>query len=91
DKLKEIEASEGTLLDHTAILFGGSQVSSHSGKSFPTILAGGKALGFKHGHHTRWKGDTRSMSDLYLTILQQIGCPVSSFKESAGPMSELLV
>ena len=31
------------------------------------------------------------MSDLYLTILQQLGCPVNSFKESAGPISELLV
>ena len=29
-------------------------------------------------------------SDLYLTILQQLGCPVKSFKESSGPISELL-
>ncbi|MDA9963168.1 hypothetical protein N9D63_09815 [Opitutales bacterium] len=40
DKLKEIRASDGTLLDHTAILFGGAQTASHVGSSFPTILAG---------------------------------------------------
>ena len=52
DKLKSIEAKDGTLLDHSVLLFGGSQISSHSGGSFPTILAGGKNLGFKHlGHH----------------------------------------
>ncbi len=91
DKLKDIRASDGTLLDHTAILFGGAQTASHVGSSFPTILAGGKALGFKHGQHVKWPKDKRPMSDLYLTILQQLGCPVNSFKESAGPIGDLLV
>ncbi len=91
DKLKEIRASDGSLLDHTAILFGGAQTASHVGSSFPTILAGGKALGFKHGQHVKWQKDKRPMSDLYLTILQQLGCPVNSFKESVGPIGDLLV
>ena len=90
DKLKEIQASDGTLLDHTAILFGGAQTASHVGSSFPTILAGGKALGFKHGQHVKWSKDKRPVSDLYLTILQQLGCPVNSFKESVGPIGDLL-
>ena len=90
DKLKGIRASEGSLLDHTAILFGGAQTASHVGSSFPTILAGGKSLGFKHGQHVKWQKDKRPMSDLYLTILQQLGCPVNSFKESAGPIGDLL-
>ncbi|MBM3981921.1 MAG: DUF1552 domain-containing protein [Planctomycetes bacterium] len=90
DKLKAIRAADGTLLDHTVLLFGGAQISSHSGKSFPTLLAGGRKLGFKHGQHVKWEGDKRPMSDLYLTILQQLGCPVKSFKESAGPISEVL-
>ena len=90
DKLKDIQASDGTLLDHTAILFGGAQTASHVGSSFPTILAGGKALGFKHGQHVKWPKDKRPMSDLYLTILQQLGCPVNSFKESVGPIGDLL-
>lgn len=90
DKLKEIRSSDGTLLDHTAILFGGAQTASHVGSSFPTILAGGKALGFKHGQHVKWPKDKIPMSDLYLTILQQLGCPVNSFKESVGPIGDLL-
>ena len=91
DKLNAVEASEGTLLDHTALLRGGSQISSHSGSSFPMLLAGGKHLGFRHGQHLKWKGKKRAASDLYLTILQQLGCPVASFKESKGPISEILV
>lgn len=90
-KLESIPAKEGTLLDHTVLLLGGAQISSHSGKSFPTLLAGGKRLGFKHGQHVKWDGEKKPMSDLYLTILQQLGCPVTSFKESGGTLSELLV
>jgi len=90
DRLNSIEASDGTLLDHTALLLGGSQISSHSGSSFPLLLAGGNRLGFRHGQHLKWKGNERSASDLYLTILQQLRCPVESFKESKGTISELL-
>lgn len=90
DKLKAIRAKDGTLLDHTVLLLGGSQITSHSGKSFPMLLAGGKKLGFRHGQHVKWKNDTKPASDLYLTILQQLGCPVTSFKESTGPLSEVL-
>jgi hypothetical protein len=90
DKLKDIRATEGTLLDHTVLLLGGAQISSHSGKSFPTLLAGGRRLGFRHGQHIRYQQERKPMSDLYLTILQQLGCPVRSFKESSGPIGELL-
>lgn len=90
DKLNAIEASEGTLLDHTVLMMGGSQISSHSGSSFPLLFAGGKKLGFKHGQHLKWPGSTVSASDLYLTILQQLRCPVESFKESKGVISEIL-
>jgi len=90
DKLKAIPARDGTLLDHTVLLMGGSQISSHSGGSFPMLLAGGRKLGFKHGRHIKWPSGTKPASDLYLTILQQLGCPVKSFKESAGPITELL-
>jgi hypothetical protein len=89
-KLKGTRAADGTLLDHTVLLLGGAQISSHSGKSFPTLLAGGRKLGLRHGQHLKWDSDKRPMSDQYLTILQQLGCPVKSFKESAGPIGELL-
>lgn len=90
DKLRAIEASDGTLLDHTVLLLGGSQISSHSGGSFPMLLAGGRKLGFKHGQHVKWKSGTQPASNLYLTILRQLGCPVDSFKESTGVLSEIV-
>lgn len=91
DKLDGIEAVDGSLLDHSILLLGGSQTSSHNGSSFPMLIAGGKKLGFKHGQHLKWDRGTRAASDLYLTILQQMRCPVSEFKESKNAISELLV
>jgi hypothetical protein len=91
DKLKTIPAHDGTLFDHTVLMMGGSQISSHSGGSFPMLLAGGRKLGFKHGQHIKWPSGSKAASDLYLTILQQMGCPVKSFKESTGPIGDLLV
>lgn len=54
------------------------------------LLAGGHKLSFRHGQHLKWKQDEKSASDLYLTILQQMGCPVTTFKESRGLLGELL-
>lgn len=90
DRLAAVEGKDGNLLDHTVLLLGGSQISSHSGKSFPMLLAGGRNLGFRHGQHLKFEQGKKPASDLYLTILQQLGCPVKSFKESRGPISELL-
>jgi hypothetical protein len=90
DRLRAIPAKNGTLLDNTVLMMGGSQISSHSGGSFPMLLAGGHGLGFRHGQHVKWKNGTKPASDLYLTILQQMGCPVKSFKESTGPIAEIL-
>ncbi|MGB0145083.1 MAG: DUF1552 domain-containing protein, partial [Akkermansiaceae bacterium] len=90
DKLASIDAGDGSLLDHTTLMMGGSQISSHSGSNFPMMLAGGKKLGFKHGQHVKWQKNERSASDLYFTILQQLGCPVGGFKESKGDLSEIL-
>lgn len=81
DRLPSVEASDGTLLDHTVLLLGGSQISSHSRS---------RKLGFRQGQHLKWESGTRSASDLYLTILQQLGGPVTSFRESRGPISDLL-
>lgn len=90
DKRKGVRATDGTPLDHTVILFRGAQISSHSGKSFPTLLASGRKLGFNHGQHVKWDGDKTPISNLYLTILQQLGGPVKAFEESTGPLTEVL-
>ncbi len=53
DGLQSIDEGGEPLLDHTQILFGSGMAygHSHGNANLPTILAGGRALGLKHGHH----------------------------------------
>ena len=53
DALKSHREENGTLLDTTQVLWGSGMAygHSHGNANLPTILAGGKALGYKHGAH----------------------------------------
>jgi hypothetical protein len=53
DQLKEHKEENNTLLDTTQVLWGSGMAygHSHGNANLPTILAGGKALGYKHGTH----------------------------------------
>lgn len=53
DQLKEHRDGEGSLLDTTQVLWGSGMAygHSHGNANLPTIYAGGKSLGVKHGQH----------------------------------------
>jgi hypothetical protein len=53
DQLKSHQEEGQTLLDSTQVLWGSGMAygHSHGNANLPTILAGGRALGYKHGAH----------------------------------------
>lgn len=53
DRLSEVRDSEGPLIDTTMALYGSGMAygHSHGNANLPLVLAGGKALGIKHGRH----------------------------------------
>lgn len=53
DRLNEVEDAHGKLLDSTMVLYGSGMAygHSHGNANVPTILAGGRGLGLKHGQH----------------------------------------
>ncbi|MDB6175865.1 MAG: hypothetical protein JWL59_5176 [Chthoniobacteraceae bacterium] len=53
DQLKSHQEENGTLLDTTQVLWGSGMAygHSHGNANLPTIMAGGRALGYKHGTH----------------------------------------
>ncbi len=54
DQLKAYKEEDGqTLLDTTQVLWGSGMAygHSHGNANLPTLLAGGRALGYKHGQH----------------------------------------
>src|SRR5262249_345781 len=53
DKLAEVSERGESLLDRSMVLFGSgmSYGHSHGNANLPTIFAGGRALGIRHGQH----------------------------------------
>lgn len=53
DQLKAHQEDERSLLDSTQVLWGSGMAygHSHGNANLPTILAGGRGLGYKHGQH----------------------------------------
>ena len=78
------------MLDNTLVLFGCSNSKTHVNRDYPLMLAGGRNLGIKQGHfHDMSTRDAR-MSDLLLTMLQQIDVPASSFSDSNRVIEDIL-
>ncbi|MEK6234747.1 MAG: DUF1552 domain-containing protein [Planctomycetales bacterium] len=94
-RLGEIQESNGTLLDNTAIVFGSSTRYGHKNRDYPMLIAGGKNMGLRHGQYLNLeqkKGEAKPpLANAYVTLLQQCGLEVKSFADSTGVMSELLV
>jgi len=73
EQLKAHREENGTLLDTTQVLWGSGMAygHSHGNANLPMILAGGKALGYKHGQHVDFnlpkisKYDVSNASDHY--------------------------
>ena len=90
-KLKQTREQDGSLLDHSMILFGSNlgNASNHSTKNLPFLLAGG---GFKHGQHLAFNADEPPpLSNLYVSMLQRLGIEADKFGTSTGTLSGLEV
>ncbi len=81
---------EGSLLDHTIVFYGCSTSRTHQAVNYPLVLAGAKTMGFRHGQHRHFDESKHRLSDLYVTILQQLGLELDRFADSTGSLAELL-
>ena len=88
-RLHSTPEGDGTLLDHTVVLYGSSNSRTHQNRNYPLVLAGGSKLGLKHGHYRRYGNDV-PLSNLFVTMLDRIGVPLEGFSDSTAEMSDLL-
>ena len=83
---------DGSLLDHTLILFGSNMANSdaHNNDPLPQALIG-RGGGVRGGQHLHYPQDTPH-SNLLVTILDRVGVPGNEFEkfaDSTGPFSEV--
>jgi hypothetical protein len=87
--LKDTHEAGQTLLDRTMILYGSNlgDANAHSTTNLPTLFAGG---GFRHGQHLAFdKERNYPLPNLFVSVLQRMGIPASSFASGTGTMRGL--
>ena len=89
-KLRSTPDGDGTLLDHSLVLYGSGMSNSniHNHAPLPIVLAGGAAGKMKGGRHLKYPENT-PMANLLLTILDKAGVPQESVGDSTGLLSEV--
>jgi len=77
DKLKSTADGDGSLLDHSLVLYGSSLCdgNAHTHHDLPLVLAGGAAGQVKGGRHVKFPKET-PMNNLLLTMLDKAKVPV---------------
>src|SRR5580693_2189726 len=90
DRLKNTPDGDGSLLDHSMILYGSNMSNSnvHNHFPLPTLVAGGGAGQLKGGRHLKYPDHT-PMSNLLLTMLSKSGIPMDTLGDSTGVLENL--
>lgn len=89
-RLNKTQDGDGTLLDHSMVLYGCSISDSNKHEHFnlPTMLAGGAGGRISGGRHIKYKPGT-PMTNLYLNMLDAIGVQQDKFGDSTGRVEHL--
>src|SRR5215468_3819327 len=88
DKLRSTPDGDGSLLDHSMILYGAalSDANLHLYTDLPLMLVAGGVNGIKGGQHIRYPNRT-PMANLLLTMLDKAGVPnVTKLGDSTGKL-----
>jgi len=89
-KLKATSDGEGSLLDHSLLLYGSGigNPNIHDHTNLPILVAGGGATGLKGNRHLRHSRPT-PLANLHLTLLDRVGVRLDRFADSQGKVDGL--
>lgn len=90
DKLRSTRDGDGTLLDHSLIVYGSGIADGnlHTNEDLPILLAGGSIGKIKGGRHIRYPKGT-PLTNLYLSMFEIAGVPVDRMGDSTGKLDQL--
>jgi Protein of unknown function (DUF1552) len=91
-RLHEMREGDGSVLDHSIILFGSNMANSdaHNNDPLPQALIG-RGGGVKGGQHLHYPQDSPH-ANILVTMLHRAGVPeqeIAKFADSTGPLSEV--
>ena len=90
-RLKAMPEGEGSVLDHSMVLFGSGlrDGNSHNPRNLPLVLGGQAGGRIEGGRHLVYETNT-PLANLYLSMLEAFGAPRERFADSSGPLKDLL-
>ena len=90
ERLKATPDGDGTLLDHSLVLYGSSlsDGNQHNFSPLPIVLAGVASGQLKGGRHLQFPKDTR-MSNLLAAMLNKLNVPTEKFGDGTGVLDDL--
>ena len=90
DKLKSMPDGDGSMLDHTLLLYGSNMSNSNAHDHFPlpNLVVGGAAGRMKGGRHLKYEDHT-PMTNLLVTMLDKVGVKQESLGDSTGTLENL--
>ena len=91
NRLKNTPEGDSNMLDQTVVVWGSAHPhASHSTKNYPIQVAGGNALGFKHGNLHSFEGEKKvPLANLFVSMLNAVDTPTKKFADSTGEMTEI--
>jgi hypothetical protein len=92
DKLRSVKEGDGTLLDHSLILYGSNMGNSnqHLHYDVPHVLAGGASGQLKGGRHLAFPSKTVTTGSLLLSVLDFYGIHEEKIGDSTGRLPGLV-
>jgi hypothetical protein len=90
DRLAKTQDGDGSLLDHSMVLYGSNMSDSnrHNNDPLPSAILGHAHGRIKGGQHLSYPQDSRH-SNLLLTLLERTEIPIESIGDSTGTLSEV--
>jgi len=89
DRLKQTREGEGSLLDHSMVVFGSSMSSGgHNPTDLPILLAGRGCGSLNPGRHLRLSRET-PLSNLWVSLLDRLDVRMDNLGDSRGRLSGL--
>jgi hypothetical protein len=87
-KLQSTPDGDGTLLDHSLLLFGSNMSNSNAHNHFPlpNLVVGAASGGHKGGRHLKY-ADHTPMTNLLLSMLDKVGVPMETLGDSTGSLA----
>jgi hypothetical protein len=90
ERLAATPEADGSVLDHSTILFGSNMSNSdrHNNDPLPAAILGHAGGRIKGGQHLRYPQDAK-FSDLLVTLFDRNDIPVEAIGDSDGPLVEV--